>query len=148
MTEHPLIFSAPMIRAILEGRKSVTRRLADYSKWKKGDRVWVRESVWLRKSENDHIPEDRVEYVADNENATFSFSGLRKVPSIHQPRWASRITLELAPRSVRPMEPTFSPLVDAIAEAHRVGYRMGFGDGFSYRDKQYEEKQAKQHSGE
>lgn len=47
MTDRSLIFSAPMVRALLEGRKSMTRRL-DVKKWKNakpGERVWVRETA-------------------------------------------------------------------------------------------------------
>ena len=108
MTDRPILMSAPMVRALLDGRKTQTRRLAwregKYSYgylaptiWQKvrpGDRLWVRETwvhtgtgVW---SVGDAVRalDGKVIYRADGEP-----KGVGWFPSIHMPRWASRITL-------------------------------------------------------
>ena len=143
MTERPIIFSAPMVRALLEGRKTQTRRILklqpeaadcieahpdhanEFSPWRggerlhsivvpfaKGDRLWVRENC---RGEELDSGLDGVRYKADDvfvpiENtqragidwlALHTYRGHRGscvgpwVPSIHMPRWASRITLEV-----------------------------------------------------
>lgn len=115
MKEHPILFSAPMVCAILEGRKTQTRRVAKapedarhdrgglawyspmqgqdtgiYPKYQPGDRLWVRET-WT----ND--PEGGFAYRAtvDPNWLDLYSKGLSWRPSIHMPRWASRITLEV-----------------------------------------------------
>ena len=142
MTEKPILFSAPMVRATLEGRKSQTRRIIKPQPdavldgepyWhiggyrtrigakrpfvcpygQPGDRLWVRETCRA-----EELPSglDGVRYLADDcfipientEAASDAWLSLaaygqrlsghhkcRKVPDIHMPRWASRITLEI-----------------------------------------------------
>jgi len=120
MKERPILFNRPMVRAILEGRKTQTRRVASkqvlsechpnsmsFETWcpygKPGDRLWVREAWnWgfidedgiARYAGNRRgIPSQKSEktfvvYAADGEENFYK-------PSIHMPRWASRITLEV-----------------------------------------------------
>ena len=124
MTEYPVIFSAPMVRAILEGRKTVTRRLptpvwdAAY-RWASdrlahaGDlRLWVRET-WVAgwpasdgelhdtDEDGNQVPQT-IWYRADNDLQSWlndETGWMDKPvpwrPSIHMPRWASRITLDV-----------------------------------------------------
>jgi hypothetical protein len=96
-----------MVRAILERRKVVTRRLSkQWLKRKRGDRLWVRET-WQTREVFDQLSPAEVGkrvgkdllYVADG--VLENISGCRDVfvpgkvrPSIFMPRWASRITLE------------------------------------------------------
>jgi len=138
MKDIPIIFSAPMVRALLDGRKTMTRRLlytarkakdgivpasaavltgrdangrqfayqpvervtdhdihtywalSGWHKRKAGDRLWVRENAlfWIRNSDNQR---DKVAaYAADGYQLE---TGERWTPSIHMPRWASRLTL-------------------------------------------------------
>lgn len=147
--ERPTLFSAPMVRAILDGRKTVTRRAvkkpaaldclaagfepsfltlpgnADLCPYgKPGDRLWVRETFALLGNEdgvcvdwNDNLVKgdehaaariyrasctvgdyglwqipDKAEWKPDTDE--LQYEGAWR-PSIHMPRWASRILLEI-----------------------------------------------------
>lgn len=140
MTERPILFSAPMVRAILAGQKTQTRRAlrrqfaldalpVEMPKtapegWVvnghsgiwwcdaaanpddaihcpygvPGDRLWVREAHWFFQDQHDPVTgytppvltTEDVEYRADGESTRHGWR-----PSIHMPRWASRITLEI-----------------------------------------------------
>jgi hypothetical protein len=113
MTDVPIIFSAPMVLALLAGRKTMTRRLAwtarknslrhhpggavsndpwARSPWqgvKPGDRLWVRESIKL----GNHYVADGTE-AFDPHGHRFGWVWQRPLlPSIYMPRAYSRITL-------------------------------------------------------
>lgn len=126
MKERPILFSAPMVRALLDGTKTQTRRLVkmkphhqieqrdDGSNWpwmydgardadwwmpcphgQPGDRLWVRET-WaygihaLAAARDENGP---FVYAADGTTQGRLCDRWR--PSIHMPRTASRITLEI-----------------------------------------------------
>ena len=125
MKERPLLFSGPMIRAILAGTKTQTRRVLKGANhvsaggaplkftgsdirevqcpygWI-GDRLWVRESFCPIYPQDPNYNGGRpIEY---DYQATYKHGdrlgdliGVRKKwkPSIHMPRAASRITLEV-----------------------------------------------------
>jgi len=99
MEEHPIIFNTEMVKAILAGRKTQTRRVPveRYRNWKVGDIIWVRENHIIydcpefHSLEEDFMRKPLVLYPA-TENI---FNGEKVRPSIHMPRWASRITLEI-----------------------------------------------------
>ncbi|KVX62437.1 hypothetical protein [Burkholderia stagnalis] len=149
MKERPILFSGPMVRAILEGRKTQTRRVmkpqpvaqngwVDGAYWERrpargiepadqwcirdarqfcphgtpGDRLWVRETHDVNRLGSETFPDGRtrlyagIAYQADDgrHEADISDSQCRAIeakkwrgwtPSIHMPRWASRITLEI-----------------------------------------------------
>jgi hypothetical protein len=113
MTDRPIIFSGPMVRALLDGRKTQTRRLAwrdlpttdgayagqitrrKPSPWqarKPDDRLWVREACFYANGSDSWV------YRADGQElrdciGTMNPERLRWIPAIHMPRKASRITL-------------------------------------------------------
>lgn len=157
MKERPILFNGKMVKAILEGRKTQTRRVlkeqppltnkeimplytmepepkvtevtmhevmenempfpssisrhkCPYGKI--GDRLWVRETTiisppkWLAPDDfldrpdilKDSKGEHRVvQYIATNPDTDVPVKDykLKKTPSIHMPRWASRILLEI-----------------------------------------------------
>lgn len=138
MPDRGIIFSAPMIRALFAGRKTMTRRLADRkikdpadslltisvrSFWRKtavGDRLWVRESwghdapdldICRRGVESDGISYGPY-YMADAN--WFDNHTIKSRPSIHMPRWASRLTLTITGVRIEPLR-AITP-ADAIAE--------------------------------
>jgi hypothetical protein len=112
MKERPISFSAPMVRAILDGKKTMTRRpvkglcgdvvyhdLCSYGKT--GDRLWVREPfngidpLW--------------HYEATSDLKCFPWK-----PSQRMPREASRILLEITSVRVERLQNISEE--DAIAE--------------------------------
>ena len=112
MKERPILFNGEMVRAILDGRKTQTRRvvkrnnmfdlqkrselpdrslvhLEDYCpNGRRGNRLWVRET-WR----TDPLNGD-THYRADH-NPKYGPDHDKWIPSIHMPRWASRINLEI-----------------------------------------------------
>ena len=98
--ERPILFSGPMVRAILEGRKTQTRRIVKdgipLGNWnetlnkcpygKPGERLWVRET-WAPVTIGYAYKADGV-YI--EESPVWKWK-----PSIHMPRVASRILLEI-----------------------------------------------------
>ena len=160
--ERPILFSAPMVRAILDGRKSQTRRVAKLnisgrlgrfsSQWhpehpgaiaacpygQPGDRLWVRET-WAGANSEDgpcvlyRANDDRRYLVQESYPVNYAkYPGVdfaqwaadvesgaegRWRPSIHMPRWASRITLEITDVRVQRVQDIGEE--DAIAEGIR-----------------------------
>ncbi len=147
MTDRPIIFSAPMVRALLDGRKTQTRRVLGNSGpgrgrsnifsarigwsdsyvldpgnagWRErdtpyapGDRLWVREA-FVRYYELDEcdmrVGPLKIAYRADGgfrwldaDTDEFRDSPPWK-PSIHMPRWASRLTLLVTDVSVQRLQ--------------------------------------------
>lgn len=144
--ERPILFSAPMVRAILEGRKTQTRRIMRPIKtsgkivWQPivlegyagfvdehgqpakcpygepGHRLWVRESFFW--------DGPRIAYRADHEG--YAPKDTPWKPSIYMPRAASRILLEIADVRAERLQ----DISEEDAKAEGV-FQSGFG---FYRD--------------
>lgn len=128
MTDRPIIFSAPMVNALLAGRKSQTRRVlkplprrtiffdakaAGLDQFQEppyapGDRLYVREAI------DKASDRDGVFYRADYEAQHGDATGLGWRPSIHMPRWASRLTLTVTEVRVQRLQEISAG--DSIAE--------------------------------
>lgn len=121
MADRPIIFGAPMMRALLNGEKSQTRRYARLSPCCAiGDRLWVREA-WACLGMKPSQADGAIYRVGHPEaRARGPRVDARWRPSIHMPRWASRMTLVVTDvRSQRLQEISRD---DAIAEGiRRVG---------------------------
>ena len=141
IVHRPILFSGPMVRALLEGRKTQTRRevkainhdafeaftaadpsgfwgfdaknepvLCVHSPYGEiGDRLWVREKCRVASATGGANAWYSIDYAAGGSKAEKgelpgkwfpsqsrnADESLRWQPSIHMPRWASRITLEI-----------------------------------------------------
>ena len=162
MTDRPIIFSAPMVQALLDGRKSMTRRLAwrdgpavsgydphhqtvveadtqlptVWQRAKPGDRLWVRENFAARIG-NDHKPDPNPRYVkyratykngkTPNDPMDWHRWPGRWTPSIHMPRWASRITLAVTSTKIERVR----NISETDAKAEGAMFHDGHGVGHS-----------------
>ncbi len=161
MKERPILFSGPMVRAILEGRKTVTRRVmkpqrgsallvdgggqpftqrwdeSEQMNWRRdiecpfgepGDRLWVRETwrafcrSWVEEGGSEssdcraYYLADGSERAVDPPNDWAVSDRLGFIPSIHMPRWASRLTLEITGVRVQRLQ----EISEEDAEAERA----------------------------
>lgn len=173
--EWPIIFTGESVRAILDGRKTQTRRLvrfavapndpSSHSPWRcwqggmgaipagrheyewqdgddlmrcpygyPGDRLWVRET-WgavSKTGDMEPIEECNIEYRADLPEGCTDYPGQWPIEhgrgndeapkwrsSIHMPRWASRITLEVTAVRVERLQDISR--TDALAEGMPEG---------------------------
>ena len=99
MTDRPVIFSAPMIHALIDGRKTQARRVLKPQPDTKhipkpyaiGDRLWVRECFSYDRRSLGKKGVSPPWYWADGNPASSDWT--KPKPSICMPRWASRLTL-------------------------------------------------------
>lgn len=133
----PILFSTPMVKAILDRRKTQTRRVIKIddapenwrkslagSRYKPGDILWVRET-WAPKR---YQPE-RIYYKADNELGSLVNVDKWR-PAIFMPRAAARIFLRVTDVRVERLQDITED--DATAEGLRIG--IGGEPYFSCRD--------------
>ena len=174
-TERPILFSGPMVRAILDGRKTQTRRVVKFGKCKEsgvgmapceiagavnrgedyrycpygqpGDRLWVRETwaltcaggwaadpstLTFRAGGNPpvrSIKPDEFSPVGDIEQRPDLELPGRWRPSIHMPRWACRLVLEVkAVRVERLQDISWQDARDEGVEEDTDHHRACFAD--------------------
>lgn len=151
MKERPILFSAPMVRVLLDGSKTQTRRVVNakhlkffdqsagdmLAQWEQrpapyglpGDRLWVRETWAYGRhalGTKDYEREGRWVYAADGAAALQNRLCDKWRPSIHMFRAASRITLEITGVRVERLQAISE--ADAIAEGctkNHNGYFWG-----------------------
>jgi hypothetical protein len=180
--ERPILFSAPMVRAILDGRKTVTRRavkvqpevrmvdmigpmltfknkrgghwlypnakqqiIADCPYGTPGERLWVRETFMdligtgVEHRPTPDSPLQRYAYAADCPAGSHADEarkdyGLKWKPSIHMPRAACRILLEITDVRVERLQDIsdeqaiaegIEPFTDFQSSGHWRRYRDG-----------------------
>lgn len=154
MNERPILFSGEMVMAILECRKTQTRRVIkpqpgilmenvlkyNRQEWPcpyglPGDRLWVRET-WQPNPEAGmdypevSIPSESVCYAAELSSEDYQEDKPWKSGRF-MPRWASRIALEIVKIRVERVQDISE--VDAAFEGC-AAFHIVFGNGPSHRD--------------
>lgn len=170
MADRPLLFSAPMVRALLEGRKTQTRRVLTPAcddppacvasgvvtaldenempyRWPRtvatGDRLWVREAFITGFNLDDEyaspVGDKKAWYRATDANLTWYDPDTESTldnppwrPSIHMPRWASRLTLTVTDVRVERLQDISE--ADAVAEGCKGFVSRDGEDGLSPRE--------------
>ncbi len=121
MRERPILFNGAMVRAILAGAKTQTRRVATPRRsiepmsdecpfGQVGDRLWVRETHSIFPTHGQHRADGErwgpwgglpTTVSADGKQIAYYREGFDRCdpgrwrPSIHMPRWACRLVLEI-----------------------------------------------------
>lgn len=136
MNEHPILFSEKMVRAILAGKKSQTRRIVKQDPKGKipftdelpcpyghtGDFLWVRES-WQAQNTSGlwwhEVPRNDRSFwnwaFTNPVEPAYEAIPPRWIPSIHMPRMACRIELEITQLRIERLNNISES--DAIAES-------------------------------
>jgi hypothetical protein len=168
MKQRPIIFNTEMVRAILDGRKTQTRRpfkttehgifngvrkkgskdefwvwpnaksqiINECSLGNVGDRLWVRETMTMEKWPDLHYVCGGLSVGTGDEDFSYRTENYRGfIPSIHMPKWASRILLEVTDIRVERLNDISE--ADAKAEGiNCVTFRnecLGCCEGFTHR---------------
>lgn len=165
MRDIPIIFSAPMIQALLDGRKTMTRRLlyrltknfgsakmlvghppiyrvgthgfpldhgpgqtwtlSGWERVKPGDRLWVRENLYEDASNQwRYSADDALVSLPEHDpriSAMIAWAHHKEgdqAPSIHMPRWASRLTLVVTATKIERLQDISRD--DAVAEGLKL----------------------------
>ena len=151
--ERPILMSGPMVRAILDGSKTQTRRVVDFMKptadaeyaqhverhqeksckyGTAGDRLWVRETFHIldRGTERGGAVRTIVYTATGDEiqptrpdHPIQAMKAPKAYPSIFMPRWASRITLEILSIRVERLQ----DIGEADAKAEGITRLKGYG---------------------
>lgn len=176
MKERPIIFNADMVRAVLDGRKTQTRRIIrlDHERGMKnpvvrgkngeasyvgcrlaftlcpfgavGDRLWVREAFRVHSRATDvatlvYKASEQQSWTQQTHRVPIEKCNKPAVvdtwtPSIHMPRWASRITLEITGVRVERLqdisaEDAAAEGIEGRAKMHDFGVLWSsiYGDG-------------------
>jgi hypothetical protein len=152
MKERPMLFSAPMVRALLNGSKTQTRRLAKltanghvkepggHRRWhtadfdarlacpygQPGDRLWVREAWRVIDVADCFAPREitAASRIWYEADAPHQPGFGKYRPPMFMPRWASRISLEITGVRVERLQDISE--ADALAEGI-VQLTEGFG---------------------
>ena len=121
----PILFNTAMVRAILDGRKTMTRRAVKNPAMpicRKGDILYIRET-WCKSPFTNHYI-----YRADGDEGIFTQSYDSEImndtawkwhPSIHMPKEAARIWLKVTHVRLERLQDVTVP--DMIKEGIRVG---------------------------
>lgn len=137
----PILFSASMVLALLAGRKTQTRRLATspLSKAQRGDRMWAREHVTMQTVSTDHkcrviyeasrlrAGSEAIDWVTIPPDVDPYKVKIGSRPSIHMPRWACRVTREIAGARIEALQKISD--ADCLAEGPEVREELSHIDG-------------------
>lgn len=153
MSDRPIIFSSPMVRALLDGRKTQTRRALNPQPetlpngfagsrlpYAFGDRLWVREAFVIGFDIDDEmgrpVGDRKVWFRATEKRLTWHDPDTERTldnppwrSPIHMPRWASRLTLTVFDVRVQRLQEISE--ADAVAEGAMAEY--GEGAAISHR---------------